>query len=309
MLKNAIALNKHKDRALWRPQHPEYQYLNLVKDIMEEGEMVEGRNGKVKTVIGAAMHFSLTGGSMPLLTTKKTAWKTCLKEMLWFVKGGTSNELLTQQNVHIWDKNTTREFLDSRGLHDYEDGDIGPLYGYSWRHWNAPYEGCRADYTKKGIDQLQQVIDTLKDPAQRSSRRMVISAWNPEQVDSGCLPPCHIIMQFNVVHGNKLSCCMMQRSADIACGIPFNIASYSFLTHLIAHHCGLEPYEFIHYANNCHIYEEHLDTMQEQLKRDPHPFPTLRLLQKRENINDYVVEDFEILDYKHHAALKYSMVA
>jgi thymidylate synthase len=312
MLKHAIDLNKYKDRDP-RPSkdnyHEEYQYLNLLKDLIEEGNIEEGRNGKVYTAIGSAMHFTLENGKIPILTTKKTAWKTCLKELLWFVKGQTDNNILNQQNVHIWDGNSSPEFMKSRGLSHYVDGDLGPLYGFQWRFFNAPYSSCNEDYTGKGVDQLQQVIDCLKDPEQRSSRRMVISAWNPCQTDKGVLPPCHVLFQFNVTHGNKLSCCMFQRSKDEAAGAPFNICSYSFLVHLLAKHCDLIPHEFIHYGGNCHIYAEHLDAMKEQITRTPYPFPTVEILNKRDNINDYVLEDFKIHDYQHHPPIKIKMVA
>lgn len=315
MLKHAIDLNKYKGRDRGNNNegkyHEEYQYLNLLNDIMNEGTLEEGRNGFTKCVFGSAMHFSLENGKIPILTTKKTAWKTCLKELLWFVKGQTDNKILTDQNVHIWDGNTTPEFLESRGLSHYTPGrQIGPLYSHQWRYWNAKYENDPdADYTGKGIDQLQNVIDCLKDPKQRSSRRMVISAWNPEQLDQGVLPPCHVLFQFNVVDGNKLSCCMTQRSMDTTCGEPFNICSYSMLCCLIAKHCDLEPYEFIHYAGNCHIYTDHLDNVKEQLTRTPYDFPTLEILNKRDNINDYVLEDFKISNYQHHDPIKYNMVA
>jgi thymidylate synthase len=199
--------------------------------------------------------------------------------------------------------------MEARGLSHYSDGDIGPMYGYQWRQFNAPYEGCDADYTGKGIDQLQNVIDCLKDPKQRSSRRMVISAWNPCQIDEGVLPPCHVLFQFNVVNGNKLSCCLMQRSYDSVLGAPFNICSYSLLCCLIAKHCDLEPYEFIHYGGNCHIYDDHFDQVKEQLTRTPYEFPTLEILNKRENINDYVVDDFKISNYQHHPLIKAAMRA
>ena len=199
--------------------------------------------------------------------------------------------------------------MKSRGLSHYVDGDLVPLYGFQWRFFNAPYSSCNEDYTGKGVDQLQQVIDCLKDPEQRSSRRMVISAWNPCQTDKGVLPPCHVLFQFNVTHGNKLSCCLYQRSLDSACGASFNYASYSFLVHLLAKHCDLIPHEFIHYGGNCHIYAEHLDDMKEQITRTPYPFPTVEILNKRENINDYVLEDFKIHDYQHHAPIKLNMVA
>jgi thymidylate synthase len=313
MLKHAIDLNKYKGRDRGNNNegkyHDEYQYLNLLNDIMNEGTLEEGRNGFTKCVFGSAMHFSLENGKIPILTTKKTAWKTCLKELLWFIRGDTSNKRLNDEGVHIWDGNTTKEFMEARGLSHYSDGDIGPMYGYQWRQFNAPYEGCDADYTGKGIDQLQNVIDCLKDPKQRSSRRMVISAWNPEQLDQGVLPPCHVLFQFNVVDGNKLSCSMYQRSGDEFLGIPFNIASYSFLVHLIAKHCDLEPYEFIHYGGNCHIYDDHFDQVKEQLTRTPYEFPTLEILNKRENINDYVVDDFKLSNYQHHPPIKAAMRA
>ena len=312
MLKNVVELNKYKNRDKSASErHDEYQYLNLLQDILDEGHDEVGRNGKTRCVFGATMHFSLENGKIPILTTKKTAWKTCLKELLWFIKGHTDNKILTDQNVHIWDGNTTSEFLASRGLSHYTpERQIGPMYGFQWRFWNAKYgDNPDADYTGKGIDQLQNVIDTLKNPATRTSRRMVISAWNPEQLDEGVLPPCHVLFQFNVVDGNKLSCCMTQRSMDGACGAPFNIMSYSALCCLIAKHCDLEPYEFIHYAGNCHIYADHLDNVKEQIKRTPYDFPTLEILNKRDNINDYVLEDFKISNYQHHDPIKYNMVA
>jgi thymidylate synthase len=290
-------------------KHEEYQYLNLLQDIIDEGHDEVGRNGNTRCVFGAAMHFSLENGKIPILTTKKTAWKTCLKELLWFVKGQTDNKILTDQNVHIWDGNTTAEFMASRGLSHYQDGDIGPMYGFQWCHFNAPYEGCGADYTGKGIDQLQNVIDTLKNPETRTSRRMVVGAWNPCQIDQGVLPPCHVLFQFNVVDGNKLSCSLYCRSQDGFLGEPFNITSYSLLCCLIAKHCDLEPYEFIHYGGNCHIYDDHFDQVKEQLTRTPYEFPTLEILNKRENINDYVLEDFKISNYQHHPQIKAAMRA
>jgi thymidylate synthase len=258
------------------------------------------------------MRFSLKDGKIPILTTKKTAWKTCLKELLWFIRGDTDNKLLQDQGVHIWDGNTTREFLDSRGLNHYREGLIGPGYGFQWRHFGGDYNSSTAgvqDGGKPGVDQLQQIIDALKDPAQRTSRRLIMTAWNPLQLDEMALPPCHILCQFNVHDGNKLSCSMYQRSNDEACGTSFNIASYSFLTHLLAKHCGLEAYEFVYFKGNCHIYEEHLDGLKLQITREPFPFPTVSIKQVRENINDYHVDDFELNDYKSHEPIKFKMVA
>ena len=287
----------------------EYQYLDLISDILEEGSLEEGRNGLTKSIFGAAMHFSLENGTIPLLTTKRVAWKTCLKELLWFLRGDTNNENLQKEGVAIWNDNASRDFLDSRGLTHLRENDLGPVYGHQWRHFNAPYTTCDENYDGKGVDQLAQIIKCLKDPLQRTSRRMVMCAWNPCQLDEMALPPCHILAQFNVTGGNKLSCCMFQRSGDVGLGVPFNIASYSFLTHLLAKHCDLEPFEFIYYLGNCHIYDSHLNVIQEQVSKMPHAFPTLMINVKRENINDYVLDDFEVRNYKHHEVIKMKMVA
>ncbi len=290
--------------------HEEQQYLNLIKNILENGTWEEGRNGKTKAIFGASMRFSLKDGKIPILTTKKTAWKTCLKELLWFIRGETDNNILKEQGVHIWDGNSSREFLDSRGLTQYEVNELGPIYGRQWRHFNAECD----DNGKKiadsnGVDQLQQIIDALKDPAQRTSRRLIMTAWNPCQLNDMALPPCHILCQFNVHDGNKLSCSMYQRSNDEACGTSFNIASYSFLTHLLAKHCGLEAFEFVYFKGNCHIYEDHVDGLKLQITREPFPFPTVSIKQVRENINDYQVDDFILENYQSHEPIKFQMVA
>ena len=308
MIGKITKLNKHQDFDLNKKYHEEYQYINLVKDILDDGTLEKGRNGNTLVNIGSTMHFSLKDNKIPILTTKKTAWKTCLKELLWFVKGQTSNKILNDQKVHIWDGNSSKEFLKSRGLDYSIEGDLGPIYGFQWRHFNAEYNTCDTDYKKSGVDQLQEVIDTLKDPEKRTSRRMIVSAWNPCQLNDMALPPCHVMFQFHVTQGNKLSCTMYQRSIDIICGSPFNIASYSFLTHLIAHHCDLEPHEFIYYMGNCHIYEEHIEDSKVQIEREPYEFPSLEIINKRENISDYVIDDFKLNNYEHHAQIKVKMV-
>ena len=324
---NNISDNIEKNKNKYN--HEEYQYLQLLENILENGLWEEGRNGKTKSIFGASMRFSLKDGKIPILTTKKVAWKTCLKELLWFIRGETNNKLLKEQGVHIWDANSSREFLDSRGLHLYPEDMIGPGYGYQWRHFNANYNCItgkkllienenenenekdifRDKIEYKGIDQLQEIIDALKDPSQRNSRRLIMTAWNPCQLKQMALPPCHIFCQFSVRNGNKLSCAMYQRSNDEACGTSFNIASYSFLTHLLAKHCNLEAHEFVYFKGDCHIYEEHIEGIQLQLQREPLEFPTVSITQVRENINDYQVEDFVIHNYKHHDSIKFKMVA
>lgn len=294
--------------------HEEYQYINLIKKIIEEGHWEEGRNGRTKGIFGHSMRFSLQNGKLPLLTTKKTAWKTCLKELLWFIKGETDNTLLTDQGVHIWDGNASKEFMESRHLGHYPEGKLGPLYGFQWRYYNANYDSntgkpLASNNNNNGVDQLQQIIDALKDPKQRTSRRLIMTAWNPCQLDEMALPPCHILCQFNVHDGNKLSCALYQRSRDDALGCSFNIASYSFLTHLLAKHCGLEAYEFIHFGGNCHLYEEHIEPMKAIFERKPFDFPTLGISSKRENINDYEVDDFIVKNYQSHDVIKMKMIA
>ena len=287
-------------------KHDENQYISLISDILLHGEEIVGRNGTTKAVFGAAMVFNLEDGTLPLLTTKKVAWKTCLKELLWFIKGCTDNDVLRKQKVKIWDGNASREFLDSRGLNHLEEGDLGPVYGHQWRHFNAEYKTRHDDYSGKGVDQLQYVIDQLKDPEKRSSRRIIMSAWNPCQLNEMALPPCHVLCQFNVI-GDKLSCSLYQRSGDVGLGVPFNIASYSFLTHLLAKHCGLQAHEFVYYLGNTHIYDDHYKPLEEQILKKPYPFPKLSINTKKDDINDYVLEDFIVKDYKHHEVIKMEM--
>ncbi len=308
MLRNVTRYNKIRigDDITSDNIHEENQYLRLIHDILEEGKMVDGRNGNAKTLVGAAMHFDLSNGSLPLLTTKKVAWKTCLRELLWFISGKTSNQILLEKKVKIWVGNASREFLDSRGLYDNKEGDLGPVYGHQWRHFNAKYSTCEADYSGEGVDQLQNIIDDLKDPEKRSSRRMILSAWNPCQLEEMALPPCHILIQFNVIDG-KLFSSLYQRSGDVGLGVPFNIASYSFLTHLIAKHCGLEAGEFQYHLGNCHIYDDHLVNLSLQIKREPYKFPVLKIINIHEKIEDYVEEDFDVQDYKSHATIKMDM--
>ena len=286
--------------------HDEYQYLNLINDILKTGEIVEGRNGDAKTIIGASMCFDLQNGTLPLLTTKRLAWKTCLKELLWFVRGETDNNILSEQNVGIWNKNSSREFLDSRGLNNNREGDLGPVYGHQWRHFNASYSGCDNDYTNKGVDQLENVVKALSCPKQRNSRRLIVSAWNPCQIDQMALPPCHILMHFNVIK-DHLTCSVYQRSGDVGLGIPFNIASYSMLTHLIAWHCGLHAKEFHYYLGNCHIYDDHIEPLVEQTSRRPMKFPSLTFRKKRDRIDQYKVSDFIIDDYNSYSTIKMDM--
>ena len=285
----------------------EEQYLQLIRDVLKNGSIENGRNGTTKVLVGNIMYFSLKDNTIPLLTTKKVAWKTCLRELLWFIRGETDNTTLQKQNVKIWNDNASRDFLDSRGLQHLEENDLGPVYGFQWRHFNAPYNTCKDNYDGQGVDQLQYIVDQLKSQEGRTSRRLLMSAWNPCQIDQMALPPCHVLIQFNVVEGNMLNCSLYQRSGDIGLGVPFNIASYSFLTHLIAKHCDLEANEFIYHLGNAHIYDDHFESLEVQVERNPNPFPKLNINVKKENIDNYTEDDFELSDYNCHGPIKMQM--
>lgn len=289
--------------------HEEHQYLNLIKDVINTGFEEQGRNGKTIAKFGTNMRFSLKDGLLPLLTTKKMAYKSCFKELFWFISGNTSNDTLMSQNVKIWQDNSSREFLDSVGLVENRVGDLGPVYGFQWRHFNADYSDCDANYDNTGIDQLQQIIDNLKDPKKRNSRRHILTAWNPCQINKMALPPCHLLCQFNVHQDKYLSCALYQRSGDVGLGIPFNTASYALLTHIIATHCELEAYEFVHFIGNTHIYEEHKEPLIEiQCKREPKSFPRI-LIKKQEKIEDYSMDSITwITPYESHDTIKMKMI-
>lgn len=313
--------------------HEEEQYLNLIRSILKEGTRENTRNGVTMSIFGHSMRFSLKNGTIPLITTKKTAWKTCLKELLFFIRGETDNRILKEQGVNIWNANSTREFLDERGLSHYPEDCLGPIYGFQWRNWNGTYsidEQMQTQNQRKteiqpmkelsetitrqkkgdGIDQLANIIASLKNPETRTSRRLILTAWNPEQIADMALPPCHMMAQFNVKEDKYLSCCLFQRSGDVGLGVPFNIASYAFLTHILAKHCGLVADEFVYFLGNAHIYEEHIETLQRQLQRQPYPFPAIEIVNLHESIDDYCVEDVRFVkEYVCHEALKMEMKA
>ena len=284
----------------------EYQYLNLLKKILNEGVETESRNSKVLSTFGERMIFDLSKG-FPLLTTKRVGYKTVLRELLWFINGSTSNKLLTDKKVHIWTQNSSREFLDSRNL-DYEEGDLGPVYGFQWRHFGAEYESCNSDYSGKGKDQLKYVIDTIKnDP---NSRRIIMSAWNPSDLDKMALPPCHVMCQFHVdTINNRLNCQLYQRSGDMFLGVPFNIASYSFLTCILAKITGYQPGKLIHILGDTHIYDSHIEAVSTQIKNIPYAFPKLIISDECNDIDDICEEYFTIEDYVSHEKISAPMIA
>lgn len=257
------------------------QYLDLMQRIKDEGTRKADRTGTgTLSIFGHQMRFDLNQG-FPLVTTKKLHLRSIIHELLWFLSGDTNIQYLKDNGVRIWD-----EWAD-------DNGDLGPVYGQQWRHWRTP-DGDT-------IDQISQVMHTLK--ANPDSRRMLVVAYNPADVDKMALPPCHSLFQFYVANG-KLSCQLYQRSCDVFLGLPFNIASYALLTHMVAQQAGLEVGDFVWSGGDVHLYLNHLEQTDLQLSREPYPLPALRLARKPESLFDYRFEDFEILDYQSHPHIK-----
>ena len=284
----------------------EHQYLNLVRRILSQGNAKGDRTGVgTLSIFGAQLRFDLRH-SFPLLTTKKIFWLGVVEELLWMMRGCTDAKQLAAKKVHIWDDNSSREFLDLLGFTAREVGDIGAGYGFQFRHWGAKYISCDTDYKDQGIDQLQKVIDTIKNNP--NDRRIIMSAWNPMDIPLMSLPPCHAFVQFYVANG-ELSSHMTQRSADMGLGVPFNIASYALLTVLIAHLTGLRPGDFIHSLGDTHVYNNHVEALQLQLQRKPRPFPTLRIKEGKTfaKIEDFAFEDLELIGYDPEPAIPMKM--
>ncbi|MGV9972010.1 thymidylate synthase [Nocardia beijingensis] len=259
---------------------PDTQYEDLLRLVLTSGTKKADRTGTgTRSIFGHQLRYDLAAG-FPLITTKKVHLKSIVYELLWFLRGDSNVSWLREHGVSIWD-----EWADS-------DGELGPVYGVQWRSWPAP-DGTH-------IDQISQVLHTLRtDP---DSRRIIVSAWNVADLDKMALAPCHAFFQFHVADG-KLSCQLYQRSADLFLGVPFNIASYALLTHMVAQQTELIPGDFIWTGGDCHIYDNHLDQVTEQLQREPYPFPTLRL-HPAPTLFDYRYEDVEVDGYRHHPAIK-----
>jgi thymidylate synthase len=257
------------------------QYLDLMKDILETGASKTDRTGTgTRSVFGRQLRFNLSQG-FPLLTTKKLHTRSIFIELLWFLKGDTNIKYLHDHGVTIWD-----EWAD-------ENGDLGPVYGHQWRSWPTP--------NGQAIDQITNVLNQIKQKP--DSRRHIVSAWNPAEVDKMALPPCHTMFQFYVADG-KLSCQLYQRSADYFLGVPFNIASYALLTHMFAQQCDLMPGDFVWTGGDVHLYTNHIEQANLQLTREPFALPQLNIRRKPASIFEYVYEDFEILNYQTHPGIK-----
>jgi thymidylate synthase len=258
-----------------------HQYLDLMRHVMANGTHKSDRTGTgTMSVFGHQMRFDLQKG-FPVVTTKKLHLKSIIIELLWFLQGSTNNNWLKERGVSIWDEWAK------------EDGELGPIYGYQWRSWPAP--------NGEHVDQISQLMDQIKNNP--DSRRLIVSAWNVAEIPRMALPPCHAFFQFYVADG-KLSCQLYQRSADIFLGVPFNIASYALLTHMIAQQAGLEVGEFIWTGGDCHLYSNHMEQVKLQLSREPLPLPKLVIRRKPASIFDYEYEDFELVGYQHHDPIK-----
>ena len=359
--------------------HEETQYLDLIREIIEEGNVKGDRTGTgTISKFGKQMRFDLRR-NFPLLTTKRVFWRGVAEELLWFVGGKTNAKELQDKDIKIWDGNGSRAYLDSVGLGHREEGDLGPVYGFQWRHFGATYKDMHADYNGQGVDQLAEVIHKIKtNPNEElqdkdikiwdgngsrayldsvglghreegdlgpvygfqwrhfgatykdmhadyngqgvdqlaevihkiktnpNDRRILLTAWNPAALHEMALPPCHMFCQFYVANG-ELSCQMYQRSCDMGLGVPFNIASYSLLTCMIAQVCGLKPGEFIHVCGDTHVYSNHVEPLMKQLEVEPRPFPTLTINPAKTDIDSFTFADFTITGYDPHPKIEMKM--
>lgn len=270
------------------------QYLNLIHTIFQYGERRETRNATTLSIFGTVLTIEPHEG-FPLLTTKKMFFKGIVTELAWFLRGSTDVTELHEVGNHIWDGNTKDR-----------DFDAGPVYGFQWRHYGADYTTCKADYTGKGIDQIANLIHLIKNIP--SSRRILLSAWNPKDQDKMCLPPCHVSYQF-YVHDGKLLCQMYQRSADVFLGLPFNIASTSLLVHLLAHETDLEVGSIRILIGDAHLYESHAAVATLQTQREPKKLPTITINREKDGLRDIKYKDITLNGYQSHPSLKADMIA
>lgn len=284
------------------------QYQRLLQKILDEGEVRETRNSTTISLFGESLKFNVLKDGFPLLTTKRVFFRGVAEELFWFIKGETDAKKLDEKGVKIWNGNSNREYLDKYGFTDYDEFCCGPIYGYQWRNFNCPYDYKTKSAKEgfKGIDQLKEIIHLIKtDP---TSRRIIMSGWNPCQLKEMVLPPCHVSYQFYVSQGKYLSCHMYQRSADVFLGVPFNIASTALLTTILANMCDLEVKDIMISFGDVHIYRDHVEQVKTQLNRIERGFPHMNVLNKHSDIEEYCLEDFELIGYQPHATIKAAML-
>lgn len=291
----------------------EMQYLDYIEQIMVSGQERGDRTGMgTRSLFGISMEYNLSG-EFPLLTTKRVYWKGVVEELLWFLRGSTDVRELQSRQVRIWDGNSSREFLDSRNLTHYREGDIGPTYGHNFRYYGAEYETCETDYRGCGFDQVMDVLNKLRNNP--TDRRMIINLWNPMTYDLVALPPCLFMYQFYVTNDPDterprwLSCSIYQRSGDMGLGVPFNIASASLLTYILAYLSDLEPLRLYHTIGDAHVYLNHMEPLKEQLEREPLPFPKLLIdtTRPKTKVEDFTFEDFTLVGYHPYDSIKMQM--
>lgn len=281
------------------------QYLKLIRKVLRCPSVPNRTGIDARSNFGHQMKFCLRNDTLPIVTTKPMNFNIICKELLWFMRGNTNQKILEDQGVKIWKANASRAYLDSRGLYSYKENvTLGPIYGFQWRHFGARYVDAETNYNgdNGGIDQLKDVIDTIKnDP---TSRRIIMTSWNPIDLKKMALPPCHVLVQFYVNNG-ELSAHLYQRSADLMLGVPFNFTSYSLLVHILAKMCGLKAGDFIHSFGDVHIYENHVEQAKQQLLRTPQNFPKLEMNFGTTTIHDvdYILDNlnssqFKLLNYK-----------
>ena len=281
----------------------EQQYLDLMRKIITTGEKKSNRTGTdTISVFGNTMSFNLSDGVLPLLTTKRMFYRAIVEELLWFLNGCTDATILDSKGIKIWNANSSRECLDKLGFTQRRAGDCGPIYGFQWRHFGAKYVDCDTDYTGLGVDQISQLIEGIRNNPQ--SRRHIISAWNPIDLNQMVLPPCHLSMQINVSPNAELDCLVYQRSADVPLGVPFNIASYATLTHMIAQQVEMTARNLVYVTGDTHIYVNQINGCREQLSRDPFGPPTLSI-KPAKDIFSYQWSDFEVRDYRYHSKINF----
>ena len=285
----------------------EIQYTRLITEVLQEGVQKIGRNGKVLTIFSRDIRLDVST-QFPILTLKKMFWKGIVEELLFFIKGETNSKVLEDKKIYIWKLNTTKQFIKNQNL-NYNEGDMGPMYGYQWRHYGYLYDTCNTNYENKGIDQLKEIIENIKNNP--NSRRHLMTCFDPKSVHKGVLFPCHsIILQFFVEENKYLSVKMYQRSADLFLGVPFNIASTSLLLYIISSICNLKPKHVFISFGDVHIYKEHLDAVDIFLQNQQHTAPKLQMpvIHSIDDIKTLSYKDFVLIDYKHEKSIKASMI-